>query len=393
MAEKSISIVVAGSSPAVTEDLLEIAKSIANEDISWLKADRTDYDYATADLIVCGPLRVEAIAQHVQRDKIIALDTTPATPFFVQLAALAQGSKVHIFNNTKAWCDLTVKQCRQVGISHLDFVLVPYEEMKQPEVIAHLQAAQIIIGKGNMVGAGGALDQYRQYLSRDIRVMAMERTATVETIKDCIKKITIARYLRVCQEVVAIINHLNNKSLAVKTAVDEISHSIEMNMQGIRELSDNSQEENQRVIHVSRVSEQLEATVKNIGSISDTIKGISGQTRLLALNASIEAARAGSEGRGFAVVAREVGALAAETDTSTKHIRQHVGDIQRSVTELSTELAVLTKSVEHNFQQTAVFTDRLDDESTKLQQIFASLDEINEVGIKLGTVADTLLTQ
>lgn len=391
MAEKSISIAVAGSSLAVAEDLLAISKGIVHEEINWLKAVGAAFDYAKVDLVICGPLRVDTIAKQFDREKIIVLDTTPSTTFFIQLAQLPDKSIVHIFNNTRVWCELTAKQCLQAGIHHLEFVFVPYEEVMQTESIALLQEARVVVGKSNMIESGGALDTYRQYLRPDIRLMPMERMGTVETIKECIKKITIARYLKICHEVVAIIDTLKSKSLAVKTAADEITHSVEQNMSGIRELSDTSIEETQRVNNVSRVSTQLEATVKNIGSISETIKKISGQTKLLALNASIEAARVGSAGRGFAVVAQEVGVLAAETDNSTKHIRQNVGDVQEAVRELVNELTVFKQTVERNSQHTAKLTNQLEEESTKLQEIFANLDEINAVGIHLATVADKLL--
>ena len=106
----------------------------------------------------------------------------------------------------------------------------------------------------------------------------------------------------------------DNEAQAGKQVVTEAMHAIDSLASEVEKAAD--------------TLNNLESDIGNIGAIVDVIRGITEQTNLLALNAAIEAARAGEHGRGFAVVADEVRTLAARTQDSTHEIEEMVGRLQ-----------------------------------------------------------------
>ncbi|WNJ95525.1 methyl-accepting chemotaxis protein [Vibrio ruber] len=182
-------------------------------------------------------------------------------------------------------------------------------------------------------------------------------------------------------EMTVTVHDVANSASQAATAADKANQEAESGanvvartITAIHSLSDS-------VTQSSEKLSEVEQEVHNISTILDVIRGIAEQTNLLALNAAIEAARAGEQGRGFAVVADEVRSLASRTQDSTQEIQNIIEQLQ-----LGTQSTV--DAMNQGKKQATACVAQADETNKTLQAILHAIGVINDMNMQIASASE-----
>ncbi|VVM88893.1 hypothetical protein PS684_01690 [Pseudomonas fluorescens] len=182
-------------------------------------------------------------------------------------------------------------------------------------------------------------------------------------------------------EMTAAVEEVARNAVSTSEASNQSTHAAREGRDQVVKTVDAIQTMTHDVQNTAHMIEGLAAQGRDIGKVLDVIRAIAEQTNLLALNAAIEAARAGEAGRGFAVVADEVRALAHRTAQSTQEIEKMVAGIQNGTGEA-------VSSMQQSNQRTQSTLEMARAAGVALEQITQSIHQINERNLVIASASE-----
>jgi len=160
---------------------------------------------------------------------------------------------------------------------------------------------------------------------------------------------------------------------SVASAAEELTASIDEISRQLSGSREQSAAAVARMVDASKAVESLAEQADQISTITNLITDIAEQTNLLALNATIEAARAGEAGKGFAVVASEVKALATETAKAATDIKTQIDNVQQQTNATVNDMRAVQKMVDTNDEVTTSIASAVEEQGAATQEIVSSI--------------------
>ena len=229
--------------------------------------------------------------------------------------------------------------------------------------------------QGSMSAVGDVSTQVRQAVndlesSFDVsRSLVSEQRHEIESIATAITESTAAT------------QDIAGNAKTTSTAAEEAYTNARVTQDSMNSTVKLIQELDATLTNTSGSMANLQADVDSITEIMSVIQSIAEQTNLLALNAAIEAARAGEQGRGFAVVADEVRSLAARTQASTKEISDKIDRLKAS----TSEGMVLFRTGNESSKEGV---EKVEQAKVSLKLVFEAIGQINEMSAHIATAVD-----
>lgn len=246
------------------------------------------------------------------------------------------------------------------------------DEFGQIEFALRMMQAETGAVVGRIGDASNRLSEHTRSLLKDIEssnVLTVEQQAETDQIATAVNQMAAS-----IQEVASNAQHAADAAGRADTEAASGQRLVAHTSQSITALEG-------EIRQAAQVIHELEGQSNEISKVLDVIRGIAEQTNLLALNAAIEAARAGEQGRGFAVVADEVRSLAARTQQSTT-------DIQSMISALQERAQSAVTVMEQSSRQAHTSVAHAEEAATALDGIGQRVNEITDMNAQMATAVE-----
>ena len=179
-------------------------------------------------------------------------------------------------------------------------------------------------------------------------------------------------------------DRIGDHSEAASSASNSALDSIQTSRSTLQSMATSINQLTDQISSATGHIQELAQNSQSIGTVVDMITNITSQTNLLALNAAIEAARAGEHGRGFAVVADEVRSLATKTAGAAEDIKKQVADIQRAAIASVDMMELSQEMVRERMQETNQAGADLQQVASAMSQVSDYLDQVRQISQQAG---------
>lgn len=225
--------------------------------------------------------------------------------------------------------------------------------------------SQVMDDSTNLVGVASHLNS----ISASSSNSALQQQSQIEQVATAMNEMTATA--------TEVASNARNAADAAQAADSDVNSGMEIVSQTVQSINSLAAE----VDRANDVIRTLQSDSEEIGSVLDVIRGIAEQTNLLALNAAIEAARAGEQGRGFAVVADEVRTLASRTQQSTEEIQEMIERLQSGANDA-------VKVMEESHIKATNSVDQASETGAALQKITSAVNTINQMNLQISNAAE-----
>jgi methyl-accepting chemotaxis protein len=234
---------------------------------------------------------------------------------------------------------------------------------RQDQIAAEQRKADMIRLANDFEGAVGEIVETVSSASTELEASASTLTSTAERSQELTTMVAAAS-----EEASTNVQSVASATEELSSSINEISRQVQESARMASEAVGQARTTNDRVSELSKAAAR-------IGDVVELINTIAEQTNLLALNATIEAARAGEAGRGFAVVASEVKALAEQTSKATGEIGQQITGIQAATQDSVTAIKEISGTIERLSEISSTIAAAVEEQGAATQEISRNVQQ------------------